>query len=143
MFPLSKALSVSALLACLLAFVSSRSAMAATPDAKHWAYQPVRAVQPPADTSWSSHPIDRFIFAELQKRGLKPSPPADARTLVRRLYFDLLGLPPTPEQAAVFGEEIAVSLRVTRQPLVVFAEDVVGEQELRVAAAAGAERHEN
>lgn len=46
------------------------------------------------DASWSHNEIDRFILAELQRQGLSPSPPADPRTLVRRLYVDLIGLPP-------------------------------------------------
>ncbi len=103
---LLKAFPGAGLLATALLLMSLRAGTAATPDAKHWAYQPVRAVQPPADASWSSHPVDRFIFAELNKRGLKPNPPADNRTLVRRLYFDLLGLPPTPEQAAEFERAV-------------------------------------
>ena len=96
------ALSTAALAATLIALSARHDAVAAAPDLKHWAYQPVRAVQPPPDASWSNHPIDRFIFAKLKERGLKPNPPADNRTLVRRLYFDLLGLPPTPEQVAEF-----------------------------------------
>ncbi|PAW90080.1 MAG: hypothetical protein B9S33_02220 [Pedosphaera sp. Tous-C6FEB] len=102
MFRPLTALSAFALAASLFALGSPRARAAAAPDAKHWAYQPVSAVQPPTDAIWSSHPIDRFIFAELKKRGLKPNPPADSRTLVRRLYFDLTGLPPTPEQAEEF-----------------------------------------
>ena len=88
MFPLPNALSATALLASSLTLLSPHGSFAATPSAKHWAYQPERAMQPPADASWSSHPIDRFIFAELKKRGLKPNPPANPRTLVRRLHFD-------------------------------------------------------
>ena len=116
MFPLPNALSAAALLASLLALVSPHGSFAATPSANHWAYQPVRAVQPPADASWSNHPIDRFIFAELQKRLLKPNPPADSRTLVRRLYFDLLGLPPTPEEADAFVRECSLSHSPTGSP---------------------------
>ena len=50
-------------------------------------------------TSWPRNPIDRFILARLEAEGLKPSPQADRYTLVRRLYLDLIGLPPTPEEA--------------------------------------------
>lgn len=65
----------------------------------HWAFQPVRAVSPPADSSnWSEHPIDRFVAAQHREHGLHPVDVADRRTLIRRLYFDLHGLPPTPEQ---------------------------------------------
>src|SRR5690606_3337774 len=46
--------------------------------------------------------IDRFILAGLQQKGLKAAPPADKRTLLRRVYFDLIGLPPTPEQVDKF-----------------------------------------
>lgn len=56
----------------------------------------------PAVPAGSSHPIDAFIQAKLQEKGLPPSPPADRRTLIRRLYFDLHGLPPTPEEVAAF-----------------------------------------
>jgi hypothetical protein len=71
--------------------------------ADHWAYQPVQSVQPPANNGgWSAHPVDRFILAGLKERGLTPNPPADKRTLLRRAYFDLIGLPPTPAQVAAF-----------------------------------------
>ena len=59
---------------------------------QHWSVQPVRA-DFPKDAS-----IDGFIRAKLAEKGLARSPEADARTLCRRLYFDLIGLPPTPEQ---------------------------------------------
>ncbi|HTI49691.1 MAG TPA: PSD1 and planctomycete cytochrome C domain-containing protein [Planctomycetaceae bacterium] len=69
----------------------------------HWAYQPVRAVEPPADPSgWSNHPVDRFITAAWQKNNLHPVPLADRQVLVRRLYFDLVGLPPSPAEVDQF-----------------------------------------
>ena len=71
---------------------------------EHWAFQPVREPNPPPvkDHSWSDHPVDRFILAALEKAGLNPSPPADRRTLVRRLSFVLTGLPPTPLEVDLF-----------------------------------------
>jgi cytochrome c553 len=71
---------------------------------EHWAYQPIRKADPPAvkDEAWPLDPIDHFILAKLEAKGLEPAPQADKRTLVRRLYFDLAGLPPTPEQVDGF-----------------------------------------
>ncbi len=69
----------------------------------HWAFQPVRAVAPPADsTGWSRNPIDNFVVAKRLERGLKPVGEADKRTLLRRVYFDLIGLPPSPDELAAF-----------------------------------------
>lgn len=65
---------------------------------KHWAFvAPVKA-EPPAvkDEAWVRNPIDRFILAKLESRNIKPSPEADRETLIRRVYMDLLGLPPEP-----------------------------------------------
>jgi hypothetical protein len=64
----------------------------------HWAYQPVQHSQTPA----GQNPIDYFIQTRLAKEGLKPSPEADRRTLIRRVTLDLTGLPPTPEEVAAF-----------------------------------------
>jgi hypothetical protein len=63
----------------------------------HWAFQPLRAVEPPAvkDENWVRTPIDRFILAALEAKGLAPSPPADSRVLQRRVSFDVTGLPPS------------------------------------------------
>lgn len=70
--------------------------------AKHWAYvRPVRPDVPLAvapDANWPSNPIDNFVLHELHERGLKPSESADARTLVRRLFLDIIGVPPTVEE---------------------------------------------
>jgi hypothetical protein len=69
----------------------------------HWAFQPVRKAPPPRDPSgWAMSPIDCFIAADLRKHELRPVGAADRRTLLRRLYFDLIGLPPRPEEVADF-----------------------------------------
>lgn len=71
----------------------------------HWAFQRLAKVEPPKripDDQWSKGPVDQFISQRLRQAGLRPAKPADTRTLVRRLYFDLIGLPPTPEQAERF-----------------------------------------
>lgn len=65
---------------------------------EHWAWQPVKRVSPSA----GGHPIDAFVNTKLAASGLTMSPEADRRTLIRRLSFDLLGLPPTPEEVAAF-----------------------------------------
>lgn len=69
-----------------------------------WSLQPIQAVDPPAaeNEEWANGAIDRFIGAGLANAKLKPSPAADRRTLIRRLSFDLIGLPPTPEEVEVF-----------------------------------------
>ena len=70
----------------------------------HWSLQPlVKPARPKVkDKSWGRTPIDRFILAKLEEKDLKPSPAADKRTLLRRIYFDLLGLPPTPKEMEAF-----------------------------------------
>ncbi len=71
---------------------------------KHWAFVPPERHAPPkvSNPAWSKNPIDAFIFARLELERLRPAPPADRRTLARRAYFDLLGLPPTVEQIDAF-----------------------------------------
>ncbi len=70
---------------------------------KHWAFQPLQKPAVPADPSgWSANPIDRFIAAKWKPLGLKPVPQADKHTLLRRVTFDLIGLPPSPEETAAF-----------------------------------------
>jgi hypothetical protein len=70
----------------------------------HWSFQPVKKPGVPSvkDTSWVKTPIDTFVLAQLESKGLAPSPAADRRTLIRRLTLDLHGLPPTPEEVAAF-----------------------------------------
>lgn len=72
---------------------------------QHWAYVAPKQVAPPKE---GVHPIDAFIRARLEKEGLQPSPEADRHTLVRRLYLDLTGLPPTPAEADAFVNDKSV-----------------------------------
>jgi len=76
-------------------------------DRSWWAFQPIRRPEPPLVTRKSQivNPIDSFIRAELDAKHLKPNPPATKRELIRRAYFDLIGLPPTPEQIAAFEKD--------------------------------------
>jgi hypothetical protein len=73
----------------------------------HWAFMkratpPVPTFTLAADNDWVKNPIDAFILHRMRKAGLKPSPPADRATLIRRVYFDLTGLPPLPREVAAF-----------------------------------------
>lgn len=74
---------------------------------EHWAFvPPVKSDPPPVRlSSWPRREIDAFILARLEAAGLSPSPEADPYTLVRRVYLDLIGLPPTPEEARAFVED--------------------------------------
>jgi hypothetical protein len=81
------------------------AASAAVPDPLDWwSLKPLARVAPPAG---ATHPIDAFVRARLAAEGLRPAPPADARTLARRLHFDLTGLPPTPEELEAFAADPA------------------------------------
>src|SRR5437773_1890425 len=69
-----------------------------------WAFQPVKNPAPPSvkNDSWVQTPVDRFILAKLEEKGLKPAPPAGKETLIRRATFDLTGLPPTEKEIRDF-----------------------------------------
>jgi mono/diheme cytochrome c family protein len=69
-----------------------------------WAFRPPAAPPLPVvkDRGWARSPLDLFVLARLQDRGLAPAPPADRRTLIRRTTFDLTGLPPTPDEVSAF-----------------------------------------
>jgi mono/diheme cytochrome c family protein len=76
-----------------------------TPEERnYWAFRPVKQVAPPkaSEARRNANPIDAFIRAGMQIKGLKPSPPASRRTLVRRAYLDVTGLPPTPAEIDAF-----------------------------------------
>ncbi|WP_169974473.1 PSD1 and planctomycete cytochrome C domain-containing protein [Tautonia rosea] len=72
--------------------------------ASWWSFQEVRQpdLPPIRDTTWPRNTIDRFVLARLEAEGMRPAPEADRRTLIRRLTFDLTGLPPTPEEVEAF-----------------------------------------
>jgi len=73
-------------------------------DREYWAFAPLTNTLPPQvkNDAWSRTPIDHFILKKLRDEKLKPNPIADRRTLIRRAYFDLIGLPPTPEEVEAF-----------------------------------------
>ena len=75
----------------------------------HWSFRPVRRPEPPAvlDPSWARGEIDRFLLAGLDAKGLKPAPDADRRAWIRRVSFDLIGLPPKPEEVEGFDADKA------------------------------------
>ena len=74
---------------------------------KWWSFEPLRRPVVPSvhGSDWVRTPIDAFVLSTLEKHGLKPSPEADRRTLIRRLSFDLLGLPPAPEEVDAFAQD--------------------------------------
>jgi mono/diheme cytochrome c family protein len=75
----------------------------------HWSYIPPTRPSPPAvkDADWPLSPVDAFVLARIEKEGLAPSPEAERRELLRRLSFDLTGLPPAPEEIHAFLEDTA------------------------------------
>src|SRR5206468_9368643 len=75
----------------------------------HWSLITPKRPELPAvkNSAWVRNPIDRFVLAELEKRGLTPAPEADRRTLARRLSLDLIGLPPSPAEVEAFVNDKA------------------------------------
>ncbi|MCC2669630.1 MAG: Planctomycete cytochrome, partial [Armatimonadetes bacterium] len=78
-----------------------------------WSLQPVRRPLLPAvrRKEWVRNPIDRFVLAKLEAAGLQPSPPASPRELIRRVTYDLTGLPPTPEEIETFLQDCGTGAR--------------------------------
>ncbi len=78
-------------------------------DRQWWAIQPVRQPAPPAldNAAWVRNDIDRFIGQKLNESGLTPAPQVDRRALIRRVTFDLIGLPPTPAEVEAFVNDAA------------------------------------
>lgn len=81
------------------------AAQLAAAGSDHWAFARLTAPTPPAATTPTATPIDRFIAAALQARGLSMNPPADRATLIRRVSFDLIGLPPTPAEVRAYLDD--------------------------------------
>ena len=75
---------------------------------KFWSFQPIEKPKPPKvqQSDWIASPIDRFVLARLEAEGLKPNLPAEPSELVRRVYYDLTGLPPSPKEAERWATRI-------------------------------------
>jgi hypothetical protein len=71
---------------------------------RHWAFLPLQPAAPPAvkESTWCRTAMDRFVLARLESQGLHPNEEADRQTLIRRVYFDVLGVPPAPDEVAAF-----------------------------------------
>ena len=84
--------------------VGESKTVAANEGRDFWSFQPPKKVEPPQvkDKQWAKTGIDRFVFARLETEGLHPVKPAGKRELIRRATFDLIGLPPTPEEVEAF-----------------------------------------
>src|SRR5438477_7991387 len=83
------------------------SAASAKDVADWWSLKPLTRPPPlqPRPQNQSANPIDAFVFAKLEEKGLRQSPEADRLTLIRRVYFDVMGLPPTPEEIEKFTQD--------------------------------------
>ena len=95
-----------------LALTARSQDRAASRDGPWWSLQPI--VKPALPNvagdkfkAWPRNPIDHFILAKLLENGMEPAPEADRKTLIRRLYFDLIGLPPAPDDIAAFERDPA------------------------------------
>jgi hypothetical protein len=78
-------------------------------DRNYWAYRPIKRPALPAvkGRAWVRNPIDAFLLAGVEAKGLTPAPPAERTALIRRVYYDLTGLPPTPEEIDAFVRDPA------------------------------------
>jgi len=76
-------------------------------DREWWAFLPIQPLEVPLleDDQWSRTDIDRFVYQKMVAQGIEPAPEADREKLIRRLYFDLIGLPPTPAEIAEFNTD--------------------------------------
>ena len=99
---------------------SSAEMIVTDEDRRHWSYLPLTSPPLPAVKGAASvrTPVDRFILARLTEKKLGLSPQAGAQKLVRRIYFDLIGLPPTPEQVESFVQQFAKNSRLAVESLV-------------------------
>jgi hypothetical protein len=90
-------------------FVSKKKTYDIEKERGYWAFRPLGAIAPPKVNhgTWSRTPIDRFILAKLEEKGLTPNGPVDADRLLRRAYFDATGLPPSPAEVDEFVREFA------------------------------------
>jgi len=77
------------------------------PESRHWSFEPIRREAPPdvQAAEWTRTPLDRFVLKRLEEQNIAPSPEADRYTLIRRVYYDLLGLPPTVAEVDAFVDD--------------------------------------
>ena len=96
-----------ALLRVGVLLISTEGVVCAGEAEAHWAFRPVRMPEAPAvrDGGWVRNDVDRFVLARLEARGLKPVGPATKAAWLRRVTFDLIGLPPTPEERVAFESD--------------------------------------
>lgn len=97
-------LALTALLVCSPAISSENQKQFTEKERAWWAFQKVKRPQVPlvSHASWARNPVDAFILRALEQKGIEPGPEADKITLLRRVSFDLIGLPPTPEEGEAF-----------------------------------------
>ena len=97
-------LALVALCAIISTAAESKAPAKKAPAKTPWSFLPLRESPTPSvrNKQWPQSRMDQFLLAKQEKAGLKPAPPADPRALIRRLYFDLTGLPPTPEEVEAF-----------------------------------------
>jgi len=86
------------------AHVAAKKTIVTDNDRTFWAYRPLAETAPPTtkNQTWPRSPVDAFILAKLEAKGIAPAPAADKRALIRRAFYDLTGLPPTPEEVDAF-----------------------------------------
>ncbi len=91
-------------IAVLRRWILAGAALAGSAEPPHWSFQRLGRPSPPrvGNRSWPRNDVDRFILARLEKQAFQPNRSADRRVLLRRVTFDLTGLPPTPEETAAF-----------------------------------------
>ena len=114
---------------CRVALFPARALSAAGGEAADlWALKPVERPAVPAGLTDSANPIDAFVRARLRQAKLEPSPPADPRTLARRVHLVALGLPPTPEEVDAFVADRAEALKQHAEAVALLADLPPGEQ---------------
>lgn len=92
-------------LCLLVAAIGAAAAGKAQPDLDWWSLKPIVNPVLPSGHKWGRNEVDRFVLEKLLEKGLSPSPESDARTLIRRLTYDLIGLPPSPDEIRSFVQD--------------------------------------
>ncbi|HAT20427.1 MAG TPA: hypothetical protein DCS85_09760 [Verrucomicrobiales bacterium] len=110
----------SAFIICFMVFLPAYASGESAPSGIHWAFvKPQRPSTPPiSNTKWPCNDIDRFVLKQIEDSSLQPSVETGARTLIRRLHFDLTGLPPTPADISAFENDSKADLDSALEKLV-------------------------